>query len=135
MATIMVVDDAAYARGMCTKTLTQVGYQVVEAASGEEAIAKYKMARVDAVLLDITMPDMDGVQTLRELIEFDADARVAMCTAMDQQSIIIECLKAGAKDFLAKPFSSAQVVDMVEKMLGQASRLEERHPSEPRERQ
>jgi len=117
MATIMIVDDAAFVRSKCAQFLTQNGYQVVEAATGTEAVAKYKEKKIDVVLLDITMPDIDGLQTLKELVSFDPNVKVAMLTAMDQQAIIMECLKTGAKDFIVKPFDADQVVSAVKKML------------------
>ena len=118
MATIMVVDDAAFMRQRCSQMLSQNGYQVVEAASGTEAVEKYKEVKPAGVLLDITMPDMDGLKALKELIEFDPNARVSMVTAMGQQSIVIECLKSGAKDFVVKPFDADRVLAAVKKMLG-----------------
>jgi two-component system chemotaxis response regulator CheY len=118
MVTIMVVDDAAFMRQRCAQLLIQSGYQVVEAANGAEAVAMYKQSTPNGVLLDITMPDMDGMQALQELIGIDPNARVAMVTAMGQQSIVIECLKAGAKDFVVKPFDADRVVAAVKKILG-----------------
>ncbi len=118
MAKILVVDDAAFMRTRCAQMLTQAGHQVVEAATGAEAVAKYKESKTDAVLLDITMPDMDGVQALKELISIDPSVKVSMCTAMGQQSIVMECLKAGAKDFVVKPFDAARVAAAITKMLG-----------------
>lgn len=117
MATIMVVDDAAFMRLRCSQLLTQNGYKVIEASNGAEALAKYKEHRPDGVLLDITMPDMDGLTALRELISLDKNARVSMVTAMGQQSIVIEALKLGAKDFVVKPFDPERVLAAVKKML------------------
>ncbi len=118
MATIMVVDDAAFMRLRCSQLLTQNGYQVIEASNGAEALAKYKELRPDGVLLDITMPDMDGLTALKELMALDSSARVSMVTAMGQQSIVIEALKLGAKDFVVKPFDPERVLAAVKKMLG-----------------
>jgi len=118
MATIMVVDDAAFMRQRCAQMLTQNGYQVVEAASGAEAIDKYKQVNPSAVLMDITMPDMDGLCALKELISMDPNAKVTMVTAMGQQSIVIDCLKSGAKDFVVKPFDADRVLGAVKKMIG-----------------
>ena len=87
MAKIMLVDDSAFMRVKCVKLLTSNGYEVVEATNGAEAIEQYEVQRPDVVLLDITMPDMDGLTALRELIKLDPDARVAMVTALDQQGI------------------------------------------------
>ncbi len=118
MAKIMVVDDAAFMRSKCVQLLTQSGYQVVEACNGADAVAKYQQNSPDAVLLDITMPDMDGVQALKELVNIDPAAKVTMVTAMGQQSIVMECLKAGAKDFVVKPFDADRVIGAVKKMIG-----------------
>ncbi len=118
MATIMVVDDAAFMRQRCSEMLIQNGYQVIEAANGTEAVTKYKEAKPAGVLLDITMPDMDGLSALKELLALDPNAKVSMCTAMGQQSIVIECLKSGAKDFVVKPFDADRVMTAVKKMLG-----------------
>jgi two-component system chemotaxis response regulator CheY len=117
MATILVVDDAMFMRKKCAQVLMQNGYNVVEAANGVEAVGKYKEARPDGVLLDITMPDMDGLQTLKELLKMDSTARVSMCSAMGQQSMVIEALKAGARDFVVKPFDVARVLGAVQKLI------------------
>jgi two-component system chemotaxis response regulator CheY len=117
MATIMVVDDAAFMRLRCSQLLTENGYRVIEASNGAEAIAKYKEFKPDGVLLDITMPDMDGLTALKELMALDNNARVSMVTAMGQQSIVIEALKLGAKDFVVKPFDPERVLAAVKKML------------------
>jgi two-component system, chemotaxis family, chemotaxis protein CheY len=118
MATIMVVDDAMFMRKKCAQVLTQNGYSVVEAGNGKEAVTIYQQAKPDAVLLDITMPDMDGLQALKELLKLDPNARVSMCSAMGQQSMVIEALKAGAMDFVVKPFDVARVIGAVKKMTG-----------------
>ena len=117
MATIMVVDDAMFMRKKCAQVLTESGYTVVEAGNGTEAVSAYKKARPDAVLLDITMPDMDGLQALKELLKIDPSAKVSMCSAMGQQSMVIEALKAGAIDFIVKPFDQARVIGAVKKMI------------------
>ena len=99
----MVVDDAAFMRMKATKMLTDVGYVVTEAATGAEAVDAYKSVNPDCVLLDITMPDMDGLTALKHIREIDPNARVAMVTAMGQQSIVMEALKAGVTNYLVKP--------------------------------
>jgi two-component system, chemotaxis family, chemotaxis protein CheY len=90
----MVVDDAMFMRKKCAQLLIAQGHQVVEAANGAEAIVKYKEARPDGVLMDITMPDIDGMEALKIMREYDPSARIAMCTAMGQQGIVIGALKA-----------------------------------------
>jgi two-component system chemotaxis response regulator CheY len=116
VAKILVVDDAAFMRMRCTKLLQENGYETIEAANGVEAVAKYEQCKPDAVLMDITMPDMDGIQTLKRLVEIDSKVRIAMVTAMGQQSLVIEALKSGAKDFVVKPFNADRVLAAVKKI-------------------
>jgi len=113
-----VVDDAAFMRMRCSKLLTENGYEVVEAENGLDAIAKYKENKPDAVLLDITMPEMDGLTALKEIRKVDPDAKVAMVTAMGQQSMIMDAIKSGAKDFVVKPFQPDRVLAAVKKLVG-----------------
>ena len=118
MPTIMVVDDASFMRTRCEKLLHDNGYDTVSAVNGRDAVDKYQDHKPDAVLFDITMPDMDGVQALREIIKMDQSAKVTMVTAIGQQNMVIECLKAGAKDFVVKPFDPSRVLAAVKKMVG-----------------
>lgn len=118
MAKILVVDDAAFMRMRCSKLLTENGYEVVEAENGLDAIAKYKENKPDAVLLDITMPEMDGLTALKEIRKVDPEAKVAMVTAMGQQSMIMDAIKSGAKDFVVKPFQPDRVLAAVKKLIG-----------------
>lgn len=117
MARIMVVDDAAFMRMLCKKLLTQLGHDVTEAATGSQAVEAYKANPPDMVLLDITMPDMDGITALKEIREFDPNARVGMVTAMGQQSMVMEALKAGARDFVIKPFDQDRVLAAINKIM------------------
>jgi two-component system, chemotaxis family, chemotaxis protein CheY len=117
MAKILVVDDAQFMRVKCARLLQEAGHEVVEAADGTEAVELYQSAKPDAVLLDITMPKMDGLTALKEIRKLDPNARVAMLTAMGQQAIVIEAVKAGARDFVVKPFDATRVVQAVEKLL------------------
>ena len=116
MSKILVVDDAAFMRMRCTKMLSDSGFEVAEAADGNEALAKYRELKPDGVLLDITMPELDGLATLKELIKMDPGARVAMVTAMGQKSMVISALKEGARDFVIKPFDAVRVMDAVKKL-------------------
>ncbi len=118
MATLLVVDDAAFMRMRCSKLLTESGYQVIEAENGVQAVQQYQAHHPDAVLLDITMPEMDGLTALREIRKIDPNAKVAMVTAMGQQSTVMEALKAGARDFVLKPFQSDRVLATVKKLVG-----------------
>ena len=117
MAKVLVVDDAAFMRMRCKKLLTQSGYEVIEAATGSQAVEMYQSDKPDLVLLDITMPDMDGLTALREIIKIDPNARVAMVTAMGQQSMVVEALKAGAKDFVIKPFDQDRVLAAIKQLM------------------
>ena len=118
MATILVVDDAAFMRMRAARLLAEEGHEVLEAANGVEALKAYQEQKPDAVLMDITMPEMDGLTALKEIRKLDPDAKIAMVTAMGQQAIILEALKSGARDFVIKPFEKARVVDAVSKLLG-----------------
>jgi two-component system, chemotaxis family, chemotaxis protein CheY len=117
MAKVLVVDDAAFMRVRAAKVLQDEGHEVAEAENGVEAVKKYAEWRPDAVLLDITMPEMDGLAALKEIKKIDPAARVAMVTAMGQQAIVMEALKSGAKDFVLKPFQPARVLAALQKLL------------------
>ena len=109
MAKIMTVDDDAFARMLCARMLDEKGYEVIEASSGPEGIEKYGETRPDAVLLDITMPDMDGIETLDKILELDPAAKVIMVTAVAQQADVVKALKGGAMDYVLKPFDAQRL--------------------------
>jgi two-component system chemotaxis response regulator CheY len=113
----MVVDDAAFMRLRASKVLQDNGYEVLQAENGADAVRQYAMHHPDAVLLDITMPEMDGLEALKEIRKLDPAARVAMVTAMGQQAIVMEALRAGAKDFILKPFQPDRVLGALQKLL------------------
>ncbi|MBV9580751.1 MAG: response regulator [Chloroflexi bacterium] len=117
MARILVVDDAAFMRVRAAKVLQDAGHEVAQAENGLDAIKQYRAWRPDAVLMDITMPEMDGLAALKEIKKVDPDARVAMVTAMGQQAIVMEALKAGARDFVLKPFHADRVLAALQKLL------------------
>jgi two-component system, chemotaxis family, chemotaxis protein CheY len=117
MATILVVDDAAFMRMRCAKLLKENGHDVVEAENGLQALKVYQEVRPQVVLLDITMPEMDGLAALKALKEIDPNAKVAMVTAMGQQAMVMDALRSGAKDFVLKPFDSDRVLSAVNKLL------------------
>ncbi|MGN0401020.1 MAG: response regulator [Acetatifactor sp.] len=116
---ILVCDDAAFMRMMIKDILSKNGYNVAgEAENGLVAIEKYKEVSPDLVLMDITMPEMDGIQALKEIKKVDAGAKVIMCSAMGQQAMVIESIQAGAKDFIVKPFQADRVIEAVKKVVG-----------------
>ncbi|MGH2634308.1 MAG: response regulator [Tepidiformaceae bacterium] len=116
MPTILVVDDAAFMRMRMSKILSTAGYAVLQAENGLDAIEQYRNSRPDAVLMDITMPEMDGISALKEIIAIDPGAKVAMVTALGQQKIVLEAVKSGAKDFLVKPCEGDRVLAAVSKL-------------------
>jgi two-component system, chemotaxis family, chemotaxis protein CheY len=118
MARVLVVDDAAFMRKMVTDALTGGGHEVIgEAGNGAEAVARFQELRPEVTTLDITMPEKDGLEALREIISLDPTARVVMCSALGQESKVLESVKLGAKDFVVKPFQPDRVIAAVEKAL------------------
>jgi two-component system chemotaxis response regulator CheY len=116
---ILVVDDAAFMRMMIKDILTKNGYNVAgEAENGAKALEKYNELKPDLVLMDITMPEVDGIQALKNIKAADAGAKVIMCSAMGQQAMVIEAIQAGAKDFIVKPFQPDRVLEAVKKVVG-----------------
>ena len=116
---ILICDDAAFMRMMIKDILTKNGYNVVgEAENGLKAVEKYTETKPDLVLMDITMPEMDGIQALKKIKELDPGATVIMCPAMGQQAMVIESIQAGAKDFIVKPFQADRVIEAVKKVVG-----------------
>lgn len=116
---ILICDDAAFMRMMIKDILTKNGYNVAgEAENGLKAVEKYKEVSPDLVLMDITMPEMDGIQALKEIKKFNSAALVIMCSAMGQQAMVIESIQAGAKDFIVKPFQAERVIEAVKKVVG-----------------
>jgi two-component system chemotaxis response regulator CheY len=106
-------------RMMIKDILTKNGYNVAgEAENGLKAVEKYKEVNPDLVLMDITMPEMDGIQALKEIKKIDAGAKIIMCSAMGQQAMVIESIQAGAKDFIVKPFQAERVLEAVKKVVG-----------------
>ena len=119
MARVLVVDDAAFMRKMVGDALAKGGHEVIgEASNGVEAVESYQALRPDITTLDITMPEKDGLAALKEIIAMDPQARVVMCSALGQESKVLESIKLGAKDFVVKPFQPDRVIDAVAKALG-----------------
>ena len=116
---ILICDDAAFMRMMIKDVLSKNGYTVAgEAENGLKAVEKYNELHPDLVLMDITMPEMDGIQALKKIKEKDGAASVIMCSAMGQQAMVIESIQAGARDFIVKPFQAERVIEAVKKVIG-----------------
>lgn len=116
---ILVVDDAMFMRKMLTDILTKAGYEVVaEAGNGEEAFTKYKEFEPDLVTMDITMPEVSGLEGVKRIVSVYPNANVLMCSAMGQETMVIESVKSGAKGFLVKPFVAEKVIAEVQKLIG-----------------
>ena len=116
---VLICDDAAFMRMMIKDILTKNGYEVAgEAENGAKAVEKYNETKPDLVLMDITMPEMDGIQALKKIKETSADANVIMCSAMGQQAMVIEAIQSGAKDFIVKPFQADRVLEAIKKVIG-----------------
>lgn len=116
---ILICDDAAFMRMMIKDILSKNGYTVAgEAENGVRAVEKYNELKPDLVLMDITMPEMDGIQALKNIKAADSSAKVIMCSAMGQQAMVIESIQAGAKDFIVKPFQAERVLEAVKKVVG-----------------
>lgn len=119
MPSVLIADDAAFMRMMIKNILSEAGYEIAgEAENGAVAVTKYKELKPDLTTMDITMPEMDGLQALKEIRSADPSARVVMCSAMGQQSMVIESIQAGAKDFIVKPFQPDRVLEAIQKALG-----------------
>ena len=118
MARVLIADDAAFMRMMIKNILTQSGHEVVgEAANGDEAVARYAELKPDVMTMDITMPEKDGISALKEIIASDPGAKVVMCSALGQESKVLESIKLGAKDFVVKPFQAERVLSAIDKAL------------------
>ena len=116
---ILICDDAAFMRMMIKDILTKNGYNIVgEAENGAKAVEKYAELKPDLVLMDITMPEMDGIEALKKIKAADANASIIMCSAMGQQAMVIESIQSGAKDFIVKPFLADRVLEAVQKVVG-----------------
>ncbi len=122
MNSIMIVDVAAFARLMLRNMFESLGFEVIaEADSGEEAVRNYRLYRPDIVLLDISMPGMDGLRASRKIIELDRNANIIICSALVYRDTVIQAIRAGAKDFIAKPLQKERVELSIRKVLGEAS--------------
>ena len=116
---ILLVDDAAFMRMMIKDTLTKNGYtSIFEAGDGEQAVEQYKAEKPDLVIMDITMPNKTGIEALQEIKGLDPAAKIVMCSAMGQESMVVEAIKLGALDFIVKPFKPDRIIQTVSKILG-----------------
>ena len=117
MAKVLIVDDAEFLRVRLTKMLSTDGHEVFQAENGLKAVSTYKDIHPDVVLMDVTMPEMDGLTALKEIVGFDPKARVIMLTALGQESVVLEAVKSGARDFVVKPFEQDRVMKAITKLL------------------
>ena len=118
MARVLVVDDAAFMRKVVSDALASGGHEVIGvAADGTQAVERFQELRPELMTLDITMPEKDGLQALAEIMTIDPGAKVLMCSALGQETKVIESIKLGAKDFVVKPFQAARLLEAVGKAL------------------
>jgi two-component system chemotaxis response regulator CheY len=116
--TVLVCDDAVFMRTMVSDILSQAGFTVVgEAENGKQAVEKYQQLKPDLVTMDIIMPEMGGIEAVKKITQMDPGARILMCSAMGQQSLVQEALQAGARDFVVKPFQPSRVLEAVQRVL------------------
>ena len=117
-ARVMIVDDALFMRNMLRNIFSEGGFEVIgEAQNGSEAVEKYTQLRPELVTMDIVMPEKSGIEALKEIVAIDGSARIIICSALGQESLIMEALEAGARDFIVKPFKPAKVIEVAQKVL------------------
>ena len=115
---ILIVDDAAFMRMMIKNIVAKAGYEVVgEAENGAQAVEMYKELKSDLVIMDITMPEMNGIQAVKAIKEIDPNANIIMCSAMGQQAMVMEAIQAGAKDFIVKPFQQDRILQAIKRII------------------
>ncbi len=118
MYKILIVDDAGFMRKMVQTHLSKAGYtDFIEGEDGQRAIDIYKEQKPDLVIMDITMPNVDGIEALRQIKGTDSDAKIIMCSAMGQEAMVMEAIKLGALDFIVKPFKAERIIQTVNKIL------------------
>jgi two-component system, chemotaxis family, chemotaxis protein CheY len=116
---ILITDDALFMRVTLRNILTKSGYEIAgEASNGRESVELYEQVHPDLVTMDITMPEMDGINAVRQIRQIDPNAKIIMCTAMGQKNMVMEAVAAGAKDFIVKPFQPDKVLESVMKQIG-----------------
>jgi two-component system, chemotaxis family, chemotaxis protein CheY len=115
---VLICDDAIFMRTMIADILKQAGFDVAgEAETGTQAVDRFRELKPDLVTMDIVMPDMDGIDAVREIVREAPEARILMCSAMGQQALVIEAIQAGARDFVIKPFQPSRVLEAVQRVL------------------
>jgi len=112
---ILLVDDAAFMRMMLKKIIGPTGHELVEAVDGSDGFAKYKEIKPNLVFMDIVMPNVDGIECLKQIIAHDSNAKVIMCSSIGQQTVVNDPIKIGARDFIIKPFDAAKLLEAVSK--------------------
>lgn len=116
---VLLCDDAQVIRVMLKRILVEGGYSVVgEAANGEQAVSLYRQLKPDLVFMDITMPEMNGIDAVRTIKKEDPQAKIIMCSAMGQKSHVLAAVEAGARNFIIKPFESQKVLEVANAVLG-----------------
>lgn len=119
MIKVLIVDDAIFMRRMLSDIVKEGGYSVVgEASNGKEAVDAFKKLKPDIVTMDIIMPEMGGIDAVKEINKIDGDAKILMVSAMGQQQLVVEAIQAGAKDFIVKPFEASRVLTAIERIVG-----------------
>lgn len=119
MATILIVDDAMFMRTVLKKMVADEGFEVVaEGANGDEAIKLAKEFQPDVVTLDITMPERDGISAIEDILKVSPNSKIVMCSAMGQQTMVVDAIKKGARDFIVKPFEKDRVIQSIKNVIG-----------------
>lgn len=116
---VLIVDDATLARAMLRKVIEECGIsEILEAQNGVESVQIFEQERPNLVIMDITMPEMDGITATKKILEIDNSANVVVCSALGQKEVVMEAIQAGAKHYIVKPFESGQVINIIKAMLG-----------------
>ena len=119
MSKIMIVDDTPFMRAVLRNILESAGHTVIEAGSGSEAVSLYSVEKPDVVTMDIVMPELDGIEAARIIMESDPSARIIMVTAMDSRDSLKEAIKTGVYDFIVKPFKAEEVIESINRALSE----------------